>query len=92
MSDLNETHPQLDGRLPAETTCAFTIGEISEDYEMRASFLNLSAIIGVDISSGAFQYLDIVGCTFLGFCFEHCSSYPMWIRRSDGYVRITPPP
>ena len=85
-------HPEFQGRLPLETTCAWTIGEKNEDYEMRACFANLTAGVGLDISSNAISDTDVVGCTFVGACFEHCSTKPIWIRKEDGCVRMTPPP
>ena len=74
-----------------ETTCAWTIGETNNNYEMRACFANLVAGVGLEISSNAISETDIVGCTLLGACFDHCSTKPMWIQKKDGYVTMTPP-
>jgi hypothetical protein len=89
---LQFSYPQFRNMLPMETTCAWTCPEKCSDYNMYACFLNLTASIGVDISSTAHDYLDTIGSTFLGPCFEHCSAHPIWVRVSDGHVRLTPPP
>ena len=59
---------------------------------MRQFFANFTAGVALDLSSHAFNHLNVVGCTFLAYCFEHCSTKPIWIRKSDGFIRITPPP
>ena len=85
-------HPEFLGRLPLETTCAWTVGKNNDDYELRSCFANLDAGVGLDISSNAISDTEVVGCTFLGACFDHCTTKTMWVRKKDGYVRMSPPP
>ena len=92
VTNMNAIFPFLKGRLPSDTTCAWTLGEKNDEFAMKQAFVNFTAGITLDISSSAFDLLDIVGSTFLGACFEHCSSKPIWIRNIDGCVRLTPPP
>ena len=89
---LDSTFPNLNSYIPAEARCAWTLREKCDSYAMFASFVNLTAQIGVDVSSEAFDSLDIIGSTFLGACFEHCSPRPIWVGVKDGYVRVSPPP
>ena len=91
LASLQSTYPQFGTKLPMETTCAWTIPERCPEYHMSTCFLNLTAGIGVDTSSTAYDYLDTVGSTFLGPCFEHCSTHPIWVHVSDDHVRVTPP-
>ena len=91
LTRLRSAYPQFGTKLPMETTCAWTIPEPCPEYHMSTCFLNLTAGIGVDTSSTAYDYVDTVGSTFLGPCFEHCSAHPIWVHASDDHVRITPP-
>jgi len=89
--DISKTKDSNDNRLPIDTTCAWTLTSTSYTYDLRHYFLNLRAGIALDISSKAFQHAKVVGSTFFGGLFEHATSRPLWIRKSDGYVTITQP-
>ena len=79
------------GRLPQETTCAWTLVEKSETHNLRQFFANFTAGVALDLSSSAFGISEQLGSTFLGATFEHCSTRPIWIRRSDSYISLTQP-
>ena len=88
--DQAKSHAVKD-RLPQETTCAWTLGGRDSAYDMRQFFANITAGVALDISSIAFDLADQIGSTFLGACFEHCSTRPIWIRKRDGYVTLIAP-
>ena len=77
--------------LPQETTCAWTLGSTDSTHDMRQFFANFTAGVALDISSNAFSLADQIGSTFLGACFEHCSTRPIWIRKLDGHVTLIAP-
>ena len=91
LTSLRSAYPQFGTKLPMEPTCAWTFPEHCPEYHMFTCFLNLTAGIGVDTSSTAYNYVDTVGFTLLGPCFEHCSAHPIWVHASDDHVRVTPP-
>ena len=64
VTNMNAIFPFLKGRLPLDTTCAWTLGEKNDEYAMKQAFVNFTAGITLDISSSAFDLLDIVGSTF----------------------------
>ena len=78
--------------LPVETACLWTLLETNEEYEMRNGFVNFTAGTMLDLSSRAFEFTEVIGSVFLGSIFEHCTTHPIWVRKSDGTVRFTPPP
>ena len=78
--------------LPVETACLWTLLETNEEYDMRNGFVNFTAGTMLDLSSRAFQFTEVIGSVFLGSIFEHCTTHPIWMRKSDGTVRFTPPP
>ncbi len=63
-----------------------------EEYVHFQHFLNVTASIATDISLYIFsEIISQVGTTLFGSLVEHCSTCPLWIRRRDGMVCVTPP-
>ena len=77
--------------LPLETTCAWTMVEEDDEYEFRQYFVNFLCGIALDISLSGFTGSDQIGSTFLGSMFEHCTTRPIWVRKSDGHITLSKP-
>ena len=80
------------GLVPMETGCFWTLPRQNEYYDMRQGLANFTAGTILDLSSYAFKKTKVIGSVFLGSTIEHCTTHPIWIRKSDNTVRFTPPP
>ena len=69
--------------LPVETTCAWTLVKDHEIYLYRQFFANLTCGVALDISSTGFKHANQVGSSFMGALFEHCTTRPIWLNKSD---------
>ena len=78
-------------KLPVETCCFWTLLQPNGDYDLMNGFVNFTAGTMLDLSSRAFEFTEVIGSVFLGSLFEHCTTHPIWIRKSDNTVRFTPP-
>ena len=56
--------PSLNGRVPVETTCAWTEGETNNEYAINQKFAHVTAGIALDTLVFVFEHLDTVGSIF----------------------------
>ena len=79
--------------VPVESTCAWTlVKKDNEIYLYRQFFANLTCGVALDISSTGFENADQVGSTFMGAFFEHCTTRPIWLNKTDRTISFNQPP
>jgi hypothetical protein len=79
--------------VPVESTCAWTlVKKDNEIYLYRQFFANLTCGVALDISSTGFENADQVGSTFMGAFFEHCTTRPIWLNKTDHTISFNQPP